>query len=632
MSFRRPRKGLTDEEIRKLLLEIPTDSEDDLDSDSENDDDPDVQRTVSTNECFESDSDSSATDEYDTSNLVISSTPNSTQNVTGQSTSTNTGTCTATVPVVEFVNCRSLIWKKKNITLQPQNTKFLGDDSLPSIFTQMCDPVQFFNYYFPNSLIERITNETNLFSTQKNANKCVNVSSNEIRKFIGISLLTSIVRLPNVRLYWNETLGNRVIQNTMSLNRFEEIRKNLHFNDNNSQVTDSTLLTYDKLHKLRPVIEEFGTKFASVPMEENLSVDEQLCSTKARHHLKQYMPLKPHKWGYKLYFLCGTNGYAYNFEIYTGCENDPRKRLPEEIDLGASGNVVVRLCRNIPRNQNYKLYFDNFYNSPQLQYYMAKQGIFSIGTVKRNRVPGCKLTADKEMSKKPRGTSEEYVSLHDKIEISNVSWKDNRNVMFLSTYVGVEPVEKIDRYDRKIKTKVTIDCPSVVKHYNKHMGGVDLLDSLIGRYKITMRSKKWYIRIFYHLLDLSVINAWILYKRVHLGKGVSTTNILSLADFRSEVSMVLCQMGESITPKRGRPSSHNIELQYSVKRKRGPATYIPPEAVRHDKVEHMPVWNEARTRCKVPNCKAQSFIGCSKCGITLCLNKERNCFKIFHES
>lgn len=34
------------------------------------------------------------------------------------------------------------------------------------------------------------------------------------------------------------------------------------------------------------------------------------------------------------------------------------------------------------------------------------------------------------------------------------------------------------------------NCPYVITTYNKHMGGVDLLDSLIGRYKIIMRSKK----------------------------------------------------------------------------------------------------------------------------------------------
>lgn len=101
-----------------------------------------------------------------------------------------------------------------------------------------------------------------------------------------------------------------------------------------------------------------------VPPEESLSVDEQMCATKARHFLKQYMPEKPHKWGYKLFVLSGVSGFAYNVEVYTGLENDPILRAEKgEPDLGGSSNVVVRLARVIPNNCHYKLYFDNYYSS-----------------------------------------------------------------------------------------------------------------------------------------------------------------------------------------------------------------------------------------------------------------------------
>jgi len=51
----------------------------------------------------------------------------------------------------------------------------------------------------------------------------------------------------------------------------------------------------DKLFKIRPVIETLRKRFLTVPLEDNLSVNEQLCSTKARSALKVYLPKKPHK-------------------------------------------------------------------------------------------------------------------------------------------------------------------------------------------------------------------------------------------------------------------------------------------------------------------------------------------------
>lgn len=55
-----------------------------------------------------------------------------------------------------------------------------------------------------------------------------------------------------------------------------------------------------------PVVETLKKRFSSIPLEKALSIDVQLCLTKARHFFKQYLPMKPHKWGYKFFVLCGV--------------------------------------------------------------------------------------------------------------------------------------------------------------------------------------------------------------------------------------------------------------------------------------------------------------------------------------
>jgi len=71
----------------------------------------------------------------------------------------------------------------------------------------------------------------------------------------------------------------------------------------------------DKLFKIRPVIETLRTRFLTVPLEEIVSVAEQLCSTKGKSALKVYLPNKPHKWSYKLYVLYEASCFVYNFEV-----------------------------------------------------------------------------------------------------------------------------------------------------------------------------------------------------------------------------------------------------------------------------------------------------------------------------
>lgn len=67
-------------------------------------------------------------------------------------------------------------------------------------------------------------------------------------------------------------------------------------------------------------------------------------------------------------------------------ENDPELRYPSKPDLGASSNIVVRLVSSIPKNQNYKLFFDNYYTSPEFIAYLAKERIQSLGTIKKGHL------------------------------------------------------------------------------------------------------------------------------------------------------------------------------------------------------------------------------------------------------
>lgn len=516
-------------------------------------------------------------------------------------------------------------WSKQYFNKTENDFKFKGDSSLPEDILSLKTPYEFFSYFFTEELITKIVKETCIFHYQKNSNQPFELSTNEMNRFLGICIYMSHTVLLNVRKYWATRTAIPTVQNAMSVNKFEKIRQFLHFNDNN-KAKPLSHPKHDRLHKIRPIIEYLQTRFQLVPYEEKLSIDEQMCATKVRHFLKQYMPLKPHKWGYKLFVICSTSGYAYKFEIYSGQEN-LASRLPNELDLGSSANVVVRLCRDIPKYKNHKVYYDNYYTSLPLQVYLAEQGILSVGTVRRNRIPGVNVLSEDELKKKPRGTYDESVCKINSVDVAMVTWKDNKVVNLMSTFVGSQPVESISRFTKKTKTREGIACPKIVKAYNQHMGGVDLMDSHFGRHKIAIKSKKWYFRLFYHLVDMAVINAWIVQKKVLTIKNMKK-EIVTLGDFREILSETLCKMGinETMPKKRGRPS--NI-FETSFK-KQSPNSNIPPSEIIFDKTDHWQLWDTNRRTCKVKNCKKLSYTKCTKCNVHLCYSKKNDCFRRFH--
>lgn len=291
----------------------------------------------------------------------------------------------------------------------------------------------------------------------------------------------------------------------------------------------------------------------------------------------------------------------------------------------------------MPRYKNYIIYCDNYYTTLPLVTYLQTQGILTVGTIRRNRIKNCKLPEEKTMMKCERGTSQEFVASIHGMDVTSISWKDNRVVNLVSTYVGIKPPSSsnsdsqtglsVRRFDRKEKSVKMIPCPQIIKDYNQHMGGVDLMDSFMGRHKIGMKSRKWKNRLFFHMLDMTAVNAWILHKRIN--KGRREYKQMRLIDFKLEVADVMFSYGSVEPNKRGRPTS--LESLIQTKRSKPNSSNAPPKDIRLDKTDHWTIIDK-KGRCKLPNCSGQTKMYCSKCKVNLCLTAEKNCFYNYHNS
>lgn len=57
------------------------------------------------------------------------------------------------------------------------------------------------------------------------------VTKNDLKKYFGFCLLTSIVNISDTRRYWSPIVGNKLFQETLNCNQFEKIRKYVHLNE-----------------------------------------------------------------------------------------------------------------------------------------------------------------------------------------------------------------------------------------------------------------------------------------------------------------------------------------------------------------------------------------------------------------
>ena len=286
----------------------------------------------------------------------------------------------------------------KNITLAAQERikGRLGDN--PSV-------LDFFHLYISQEFLEILVEETNRYAEQYRKSHSEDIASgnmtlnwapvdmNEMKTFIGLLLLMGIHFLPEINLYWSthELYNARIHGESMRSDRFKQILRFWHFNDNDNY--DPKDPDRDRLYKLRRLIDclHENCRQAFEPGK-NVCVDESLLLFKGRLHFRQYIRTKRARYGVKFYQLFTSDGVLLDFLIYCGT------KLPEIEGLSATETIVATLMESY-LHEGRCIFLDNFYTSPNLAKWLLENETFICGTVKSNRKQFPKELANKAIEK-----------------------------------------------------------------------------------------------------------------------------------------------------------------------------------------------------------------------------------------
>lgn len=492
------------------------------------------------------------------------------------------------------------------------------------------DPLEYFSKYWSESLTRYVVNMTNLYAVENGSS--FRIDADDLEMYLGILIRMGVAPLPRYDMYWSNDFRLPAIASHMARDKFKNINRFIHFADNDEIIRDRDDPKYDRLFKVRPLLHFIRGNCLKMFQEQRHSIDEQIVPFKGKTRLRQYVPNKPHKWGFKIISRNGTDGFTHDFFIYDGKSQEVADSCGY-----VSGDMVLKLCETLPSQKNHIVYFDNYFNFLELQVKLKALGIYSIGTIRPNRLRGCQIRSQSELAKAGRGSFDCWTEREHGIAV--VRWMDNRCVQLSSTYVAVDPITTVQRFDRKQKKKVAVQCPAIVRHYNAHMGGVDKFDMLMALYRVGHKSKKWYRPIFLWCLHLSVVNGWIHYKRDC--DVLQERPQLDLLSFATRVSQALILKDKSIlqaqTRKRGRPRAESGEGNQSFTsdmeepRLSKSARQITPQlSILRDGYGHYPEMLTANKRMRCKFCARLTQTRCLKCKVFLCIRPERNCFLSMH--
>ncbi|XP_047099197.1 piggyBac transposable element-derived protein 4-like [Schistocerca piceifrons] len=413
--------------------------------------------------------------------------------------------------------------------------------------------------------------------------------------FIGLLLLSGVEKswdVPIRELYLDEK-AITTYKATMSVNRFEDTRKMVRFDDRHTHESRSA---DDKLAGVHYVWELFLDKCRNrmIPTD-LLTADEQLVPFRGRCSFTQYMPSKPAKYGIKIFWLCeATSAYASDRIVCTG--RKPYEPIQKNVGL----NVVKDLAKSIEESSK-NITVDNFFTSVQLAEEMLQKQITVVGTIKQNKpeIPNeMKLSASRAIH------SSLFAFRGDTTMVSYVP-KMKKSVVLIGTM----------HHDRNIDETHAKKKPDIMKFYNSTKGGVDQMDQKICYYTCKRQTRRWPFALWVNMMDVAAMNSEILFSAQHLTyhSGSSDKRHLFLRDLAEEMVRPLMELRTQIPnlPKKivdalqrcGVQKNVILPNQLPVSGKR--CNYCPYN--KHKKSDVTCI------KCKTNICKEHSGVLCASC-------------------
>ena len=289
--------------------------------------------------------------------------------------------------------------------------------------------------------------------------------------------------------------------------------------------------------------------------DRNIAIDETTIAFKGRVSFKMYNPQKPTKWGLRVYALANsTTGYVSVFEQYYGSQTTQSLIRP---GLPFSSRILIHLCQQLIEAANgggYHLFTDRFYTGYQLALELSQLKVHLTGTVQKSR-KGLPSQAKKKMKLKKH----EVVAFTNDNKVMFLAWQDKRQVLMLSTYhdTTTQTVNKTS----KIGT-TSVEKPTCIIDYTSKMEAVDRADHSCTSYNFSRKTLKWWRKMFFWLLEIAMVNSYILCNIVQSRKG---SKKFTHQQYRKALIMQLVGDVRQMERKRGRPSSLDTTERFSNK-------------------------------------------------------------------
>ena len=414
-----------------------------------------------------------------------------------------------------------------------------------------------------------------------------------------------LIDLPNIQDYWSTAWTTQVpfFASIMTRERFQMVFWMLHVSHSRS----SPPRRIDKVNAfMQPLVANFQCSYK--PSRE-LAADETMVGFRGRFGPLQYMPNKPTKYGIKSFTLAdAAHGYMLDILVYTGSDT-LSTASSTYTSLPQPARVVLQLA-NKYLDTGHHIFTDRYYTSIPLANSLYQRQTGFTGTIMRNR-----LGLPEEIRKPPKKLGANEVRAFRDTKMMALEWKapKGKSCVIMLTTESPATMMSVQLNRNRGETQK----PLVVQRYNQSMNGVDRADQNSVYYSFIRKSRKWWRKLFFWLIEVTTVNSYILYQ-FH-----PQANLTHLQYCRQVIESLAVRFLSTVPPRPGpgRP------------RKR-PLTESDGDALRVNRKSHFPGKLSQAKECTVCSDRSakkrhRSLYYCKTCrnNPPLCIT---SCFEKYH--
>ena len=449
-------------------------------------------------------------------------------------------------------------WNHEILDSGPQSGPFLGHTET-NINDPDGKPEVFFNGMFDDRMWTILSEATNTYARSKcqsrGGNRCmdpahpdykkhcrlnswVDTTPSDIKLFIAHILLMGLVKKPDLEKYWNTKSKTNIpfFGQYMSRNCFQSVLWNFHVHDD-SQNPLRGRPGHDALCKIRPFVDMLERNFMyAYKPSKALSFDEACCPFKGRLCFRVYNPMKPNRFHIKLFQVSEANsGYIVRFYVHTGKNNACISNASNPLDQECSKTTKIVLGLLESTNlldKGHHMYMDNYYSSPELFSELYFRQTYACGTVRQNRkgLPNAVKKAKLEPLQSFFLRNGPLLCL----KWSGEKKKSTKKPVTILSMIH-EASELLTR--KKDAHGNRIPKPVAIHQYTQNMAGVDISDQYMSFHVALRKSMKWSRKLFFHFLNMVILNAYLLNKKFGKKKMSKHDYIEYIANYLVEISV-----------------------------------------------------------------------------------------------